>query len=265
MSINRKFMRLIHSIALAAFVVLAFRASASAADEPVVLFHLPFDGDLKAKTIKGAASPVRFPEKPLFATGKNGLALILFNDKAWHLVYETRRNLNMSSGTVAFWIKPLAVEKKARNHAEIFRTGDENGLNMIRLRYASPTRERNGKFYGCLMAKRLRRTLLQVCSWRGSAEKDWKTGEWHHIMLVWDDLRGVALFFDGQSVVGPPTNNGPFVFFDMDAEMSLGPASVALDDFIIMDRPITPAVFADLTGTEYNGEPSKVIEYKYVE
>ena len=232
------------------------------ANGPKIIFHLPLDGNLRAAMAGGRAEPVLSPQRTDFVPGKKGQAVKLWNKPAWSLTYDTTKNLNLSAGTIAFWISPQpGQDKKLRT---VFSTGKEKNLNLIRLSYVSPEKGKNSSFQGYFMAKRLRPTQFQIGSWNNAAEKDWKIGDWHHVMLVWNDLRGVALFFDGQPVTGPPTNNGAFVFMDVALSMSLGPALVALDEFIILDGPVSPASFAKMTNTEYDQKPAESIEYKYV-
>ena len=264
-------MKTIIKTALVASIIYSFFHSPVDADEQnakdddraKIIFHLPFDENLNAKTQTGNGMPIKNQTNAHFVPGKKGKALILWDPNGWSLAYEIKNNLNSSSGTIAFWIMPL--EKKDEKHHLLFSTGKSKDQNLMYISYSSPTKTKGGKFIAIFSVKRLRPVRFQISSWGYKAENKWKKAEWHHVMLVWDELRGVALFFDGQPVTGPPTNNGPFVFLKSAFQMRLGPALVAIDDFLILDRPVNPADFAILTKTSFSKPPSKAIEYKYTE
>lgn len=260
--IGQTFLSILMTAALLLMPAEVVSAVEPSAGGPKIIFYLPLDGNLNAAMAGGRAEPVLSPPRTAFVPGKKGRAVKLWNDPAWSLTYETKKNLHLSAGTIAFWISPQP--EPGKNLRTIFTTGKEKDLNLIRLSYLSPEKGKNGSFHGYLMAKRLQPTCFQVNSWNNAAEKNWKIGDWHHIMLVWNDLRGVALFFDGQAVTGPPTNNGAFVFMDPASHLALGPALVALDEFIILDGPVSPASFAKMTATEFDKIPVEAIVYQYV-
>lgn len=240
------------------------RTKDKSADAPKLLFHLSFDeGSLTATGAGGPVNPLAAPKAPTFEDGRRGKALCLSPARDWRIVYPTKGRLDLDAGTISWWVKyPRDFPERPRG--DLFQTGDAKTHNAITVRFHWARRRKAGFWFVTYFhAKRLRPVRFTIMDWYGRSVGKWKPGEWHHVMIVWDTLRGVALYYDGKSVAGPPTNNGPFVFLEASPEMVFGPANLSVDEFRIYDRPLTPADLARMTGLPRADNLPKEMKVKY--
>jgi hypothetical protein len=251
-----------------AFFMIAFsfclmHAADASEEEPKVLFYLSCDNTLEAKTGSVILNPLEKSEVTAsYVKGKKGEALKLYGAVQPYR-YSTEKSLNIKSGTIAFWLK-IPEETPIAKSDLVFQTGKKEDFNRIEMRFSAPFRGKKAKFYINFNVKRMRPETFSMCSWGQAQENKWKPDEWVHVIVVWDDLQGVALFYNGQQVVGPPGNNGVFAIMPKAGTIDFGPAWAIIDELYIFDRPVSPARFAEISGTKFDIPPVSVIKYMYV-
>lgn len=237
--------------------------AASSEDGPKVLFYLSCDNKLEARTGNDVIFPLeKGAAAASYVKGKKGEALKLYGALQPYS-YSTEKSLNIKSGTIAFWLR-IPEEPPAAKSDLIFQTGRKEDFNRIEMRFSAPVQGGKAKFYTNFNVKRMRPETFSMCSWGQGQENKWKPGEWVHVIAVWDDLQGVALFYNGQQVVGPPGNNGVFAIMPKGDSMDFGPAWAIIDELYIFDMPVSPARFAEITGTKFDSSPASAITYMYV-
>ena len=145
-----------------------------------------------ARGAGGPIEPVSAPKAPAFEEGKRGEALRMSPERAYEIAYPTKGNLDLNAGTISWWVKyPADFCDRARG--DLFRTGDKDSCNAITVRFHWTTRRKAGFwFIAYFHAKRLRRVRVAAMDWQSRVVSKWRPGEWHHVMIVWDTLRGVT-------------------------------------------------------------------------
>jgi hypothetical protein len=239
------------------------QVAASSEEEPKVLFYLSCDNTLEAKTGNDILNPLeKSAGTASYVKGKKGEALKLYGALQPYR-YSAEKSLNIKSGTVAFWLR-IPEEAPTAKSDLVFQTGKKEDFNRIEMRFSAPAQGNKAKFYTNFYVKRMRPEAFSMCSWGQAQENKWKLGEWIHVIVVWDDLQGVALFYNGQQVVGPPGNNGVFAIMPKADTMDFGPAWAIIDELYIFDRPVPPSRFAEISGTKFDVPLVSVITYMYV-
>ncbi len=228
--------------------------------ETEILFYLSCDDTLDAQVSKETLKPLKQEMKASYAQGKKGQGLKLWGSKRPYK-YSSKKSLNITSGTIAFWLK--VPEKLSKTwFGSIFQTGKKKDCNRIDIKLY-PASKKKTMLYTYFYGKRLKPVSFVLSSWGQKAEKKWQPGDWVHVIVIWDELKGVAVFYNGQKVVGPPTNNGPFAIMSKSDSISLGPTTAIIDELYILNKPVSPAEFAKITKTDFKEPPVSVITYNY--
>ncbi|MBL8992644.1 MAG: hypothetical protein JNM63_04840, partial [Spirochaetia bacterium] len=189
-----------------------------------LLFYLDFNQGLRPRTATGG-SDVLAAFKP--AKGVFGEAL----EASEPVVIPLIKNLEPKKGAVSFHIRPSADLGSVATDLALF-----DGTEHIRLRWLGKTKTL------CFMTGA---TLPEVgFRWQyGSvtAGREWKSGEWHQVVLQWDAALGTkSLWIDGRSVYETKTefiNPG----YTGNKTMSLGQKNLTLafDEFCVWNRNLS--------------------------
>lgn len=239
------------------------QVAASSEEAPKVLFYLSCDNTLEAKAGGDILEPLeKSGATASYVKGKKEGALKLYGTVQPYR-YSTEKSFNIKSGTIAFWLR-IPEEAASVKSDSIFQTGRKEDFNRIEMKFSAPSRGKKAKFYTNFNVKRMRPETFSMCSWGQAQENKWMPGEWIHVIVVWDDLQGVALFYNGQQVIGPPGNNGVFAIMPKAGTMDFGPACAIIDELYIFDRPVAPAQVAEITGAKFSLSPVSEIKYMYV-
>ncbi len=228
-----------------AIVVLS---TVAAAQEPEVLFYLPFDGSANAAYSAGetpmggrAANDVLLYEvEGQFAEGLVGQGQLF--DKAG-IEYLSEGNINQARGTLALW-------------AMINWDGTRDDIYCT--------------FFGLkgwgLLYKYTNQTIMTFGWIKSDAQyhygctagiEHWKAGDWHHIAITWDAPVGVRrLYLDGELAAEgeiPSTHPGE-KHMVVGSSFGANPARAVLDEVYIWDQPLTAEQIAAVHQSGLNGE-----------
>lgn len=217
--------------------------AAGAQEEPELLFYLPFDGQTNARVAAGNPAPAVVNGPGRFDTGRFGQAL-LCGDGETLLSFESEGNIDLHSGTIAFWVKGLNWSPNSgRGHPNVFfewgNEGDEPwvlfyriiGHHSVLLRCQSDATHAGA---------------VGVATGRGTTPP-WYPGEWHHLCGSWKDGE-MRIYLDGvlydsvRDVPAPEGIDGLFKVGDQTwNQPQLGDprnAQTLLDEFRIYDAPL---------------------------
>ena len=218
-----------------------------------VLFHVPFDGDLKPAAAKGEAAP-RFtpaagqPAAPRFAPGIKGQAFD--TGTGGRISYPTAGNFHDARGTLTFWVKRTGPEIKDRYtfHLVDWANADGTWVYVYRWEWHAGINVLHGKGGSGDIGVQL----------PGSADD----GAWHFVTFTWEGthVRGTL---DGKS-------DSAAEKFDFPAQQfrgfSVGDAGGAahprlIDEVRVFDEPLSAAeikaMYRELAGV--TTEPALVI------
>ena len=144
-----------------------------------VLFYLPFEDQVVARQAKGKKEP-NAAKGIKYVEGIKGRAL--YSDDETYLSYSMKDNLNKKQGSIELWIKPDWDVDDGESY-RIFHEGF--------FVHSQPN---------CLgLSKWLNRLYLSVSSpdHHYAYIPDWRKGEWHQIVLTWDNQKGAWIYVDG--------------------------------------------------------------------
>ena len=162
---------------IGAFAAGLVTLTASASD--CLLFHADFNDTLKAVKAAGADTMTAFggaAATDRFVEGRDGKGLLIGNKEAKNQFYATlpgAKNIDMAQGSISFWVKPLDWTGKSKNFNMFVSANQVGGNNFYVYKYS----DQNMGF--CSINNK--KSQLKVFNpWK------WKTGEWHHLVYVWD-------------------------------------------------------------------------------
>lgn len=201
---------------------------------PRTLLHIPFDGTADAGYCAFAGAGTCYVDVS-FKPGKKGQAAEVGSDRhPCGLSIQAPRVLDTRRGSLALWYQPL------------WDPGDRAEQGVTRT-IATDARESNdvGHFWLTLARNAIH------AAWRGRRAEGvsaplskWTKGSWHHIVLTWDEDKGLSLYVDGQ--LGGTRElrwrlPGSDVLYLGANRRGLNRAGGLLDEFYLYDRALTPA------------------------
>ena len=205
------------------FAIIAL-SHANAAD---ILMHCPFDNALEAKYAAGRREGLARTEA--YVPGKIGQAVHI-NSADAEIVYSPEGNIDKAKGSIELWVKCNWEPDSKTQHAFFWENGPRKaGFNCIWIwKYGNSIRfdVRDPKD-----------------SYATASIKDWKPGEWHHIVATWDCTKGIALYFDGElkrerKTTWKAQNHGCIHIGNRPVNKM--PAQTAIDELVIYANSLTP-------------------------
>ena len=204
-------------------VLTSLSPAALSAEMPLKLLHLSFEDDQWVEFSKSGSE--LYCDYPNLVKGRkgNGASVSRTGETG---VIEAADNIDQEQGTISFWYKPGAETSLDQDY------GLFSSDSMIvwlwrhaggRLRFdVSP------KIYGVTDASQ------------------WKPGKWVHVTCTWDHTKGIEIYVDGELKTqkeatwgASKTNNLTVGLRTHRTGTDL--ANGVFDEFIIYDRPLTPA------------------------
>ncbi len=175
-------------IILPALIAGARTAPAADVIEPELLFQASFDR-LTANADLAQGNPESTLTESLELRARPGVighCLILEDDEQCR--YEVKDNLDMSAGTVSFWVKPANWTGADRRYEMFWRVADSG----FRLYVDKDDKEEVVRFY-CAFGTRGEPDFRQYFV---LGQAHWDTETWHKIDATWDATH-MALYVDG--------------------------------------------------------------------
>jgi len=232
-----------------------------------VIFYAPFEGKYEPVVANGDAAP--FVARYLYYAkeGKVGQCLHMKPRGKYSstLIYHGLGNMYAERGSVAFWFRPTW---RAGDHA-ILGGSSFTGPSILTVSTVEPA-----FYYGrCFLYMVRRKSFFQFIipqppggfgDYQGlnyqEAIKNWKAGEWHHILFVWDKTKGVRFYDNGvpkfsswgkaRLVTRTPDK---ISFGRIVTNKVLGQGYEQFyDEFLVFDRPVTDAEIPDLMAARYD-------------
>ena len=205
---------------------LASGAGTVGAAEPKLLLHFGFDGTVKPVKALGRHEPVQAPEDPRFVRGPQGQAVLLEKER---IVCEREGNLELSAGTVLFWMQPVGWSPdQATDTYEWTFAAAGTGAEGDRLQFFKLPQPMLGFFMG------QEGHVKQL--WHKVGE--WEADQWRFFGLTWGTGR-MRLFVNGRRVAETsiadeniPVDTGPVL--RLQAHLP-----VAFDELRIYDAPLS--------------------------
>lgn len=193
-----------------------------------LLLHLPLDGSVQP-TVGGGVPEVEGTAQ--FQPGRVGQALVV-GDGAAQLVLKREGNVQTDAGSVALWVKPLDWSGNDDKFHVFFEAKDPGWLLVYK--YLDPD---TGLLL--LMSDNVAEHGWQVIR---RPIKDWKPGEWHHVVATWDRTAAM-LYVDGVAatpLIRPPVPSiATDVFYIGDRPWHVERKALSLiDEIYIFERPI---------------------------
>jgi hypothetical protein len=233
---------------LAMIAVAAMIATPALAQEPQLLFHADFEGDLTAEVAAGEAEAALLRraededeaiEQIERTDGVVGQAVVTEEE---YVRYPAGANLNAEAGTVEVWVKPIDWTGDDELFHVFFKTNNRNPGWLILYKYQKTEDDRGISrsltFYvgGDPGEERVRRLMVP------KTRVDWQPGTWHHVAGTWQNGRA-RLYIDGAMVredTGGAVPDGPFSQLNFGQPWGgPGPRTTAIDEARIYDAPLS--------------------------
>jgi hypothetical protein len=203
-----------------------------------LLFYCPFDGSADAAFAAGDKTAKCFPA-PEFQSGVRGQALLIGGapkESARRVSFSSEKNINLSGGTLSFWMNPLDWDGSGKGMNVIIQSGDSKNDFMV-YKYWS---DDNFIFLHGPPAR----------GWTMATDRmdGWKKGRWRHVAAVWGPAE-VKLFIDGNMVCATKTRfpfepAAPLKPLQIGLESAIGKSLI--DELRIYDRQLTPSEISAL-------------------
>ncbi len=206
-----------------------------------IIFRLDFENSADAVHAEGDSSPLEIVGNLKFKDGIRGRALVSGKDGA-AVQYHSRKNFNMTQGSVAMWIKPIDWQ------------GERDGRQLVRLFRQYEPSSSDGRIE--IQAARWHQPWLRFSFYcqkypgSGSAvlfypgSRNWKNGEWRHITGTWDAEGIFTLYVDGERIrelpLLKPLSKEHFRGEFFTVGNSDADEHTAISDFSIWARPLNP-------------------------
>ncbi len=151
------------------------------------IFYCNFD-DTVTPVIAAGAKTFKTENTPTFRPGLRGKALLIGMDekKIRHGVsYSHEKNLDWTSGTISFWVKPLNWN------------GTDTGF--FAPFFSAWAGKNNFYIYKYFTGESLYFMRGELGFWLFAQFRpgEWKAGEWHHVICSWDPVQ-LSMYIDGQ-------------------------------------------------------------------
>jgi hypothetical protein len=217
------------------------------AQEPELLFRVTFD-DLTANAQVAKGNPKCSLSRDLGLTAREGFnkrtALVLGDGE--DCAYEIKGNLDLSSATLSFWVKPHNWDDTEGRYKKFFQVLDVEGGVPFGLYIDSPNQPGSARVVmqqGAIGAPGSK--LLQL-----NGKADWRARKWHKIDVTWDQ-RSLAIYVNGrlgerqeiQGITFPKLEQGQFhlvpIFHHGDGTYHNGKDRSVIDDFEIYSGPLS--------------------------
>lgn len=205
-----------------------------------ILFHCSFDGTLEPAIQKGEKG-FDGTASPEFTEGlKGGKALVTSNTQ--NATYPIEGNLNLTQGTIKFWVMPMdwsGNENLFHHFLRVLESGDGQDtqarqFSLILYRFID---WRSVVAFG--MAGELTGSnLLQI-----PMADTWVPKQWHQIVFTWDK-EGASLYVDGEGrtqryLQGPPDTLAAKRFIVGGPYFIENKTQTAIDELYILNRKLS--------------------------
>lgn len=179
-----------------------FAQSGHAVSKQDVLFYAPLDGSLKAQVAGGAADPVQGTSQASFVQGRSGQGL-LAGGSGSAVRYATEGNLELESGSVCLWVKPVdwGMDSYLRHFFEMRQApsasspGTESFLWLYRFF--------NYSVFWLAQQDTYRREFHRLTPASGDeggfVSYQWEPQAWGHWLACWSGNQ-MSLYIDGEHV-----------------------------------------------------------------
>jgi len=230
-------------------MLLIFAGQARGLSKEDILFYLPMDGSADAQISTGDAK-ARIYGKLEFAEGKRGKGYLAGGPEC-ALGYFSEKNISVTAGTVAMWVKPLgwSHSKKSRNPDMRwwFRAGEANDARGVG----------EGSFLWLYKLKAhvpvywlVQHDYRQRAFYYTGTQSAWKSGKWMHIAGTWSGPV-MRLYVNGRRT-GTARTPTPTVLRNFGRRFMIGAPSWAkrpdcvIDEVYILRRPLCEAEMLSL-------------------
>lgn len=205
--------------------------------ENSVKFLAHFDNDLQPE-FSSATQPIVSINARLNSAGKWGKSLELTGQS--HLAIPAEKILDPRKGTITFWLRPLWDEKDTKSHVLMSMRWRDSRNGYFALSHGWWEPAGNGRVYFIL------NNQFNV----GASEKSpLKSGEWHHIALVWRGGKDgkIKLYVDGKLLTyqnysfEPTFTPTGYIYLGSDIATTEGKdrrADALFDELVIYDRDL---------------------------
>ncbi|RRJ97312.1 hypothetical protein Ga0100231_001780 [Opitutaceae bacterium TAV4] len=222
-------------------LLLAFTAPAATTTStaPRILFHLDFETGFTARAPNAPGGTIALAQTtgtPTLVPGKRGQAAHFGPGQV--LAYPATGNLDKTHGSLAVWLQApqdgLGPAGSSDRHTLFREDGPYTGRNTNTLWI--------WQHLGRGLRADMRDPRDRYIYMNTSAT--WKKGEWHHIVITWDNTRGTQAYVDGEWVaqsVATQWTPKPYERFFIGAADARGlhPWDAAIDELTIYDRELT--------------------------
>lgn len=254
----------VSALAIALFAVgFSTMAFAQQQQPATVLFRASFDQGLAAEKSGGAAEPTNTDRRPTTVPGRRGNAVRF--EQGQVLRYENKGSINKTRGSLAVWVQ--APFDGMGPLDEPWRTIlKEDGPNDI---------GSGGLWFWFHPGSNMRFDVRDPDDryLNFPMFTDWKKGEWHFVVVNWDNTRGTEAYLDGRYATisggdsGRPTSWKPIDFdaFFLGAFSATGEQAWqgAIDEVTFYDRPLSTQEVGELYAS-YAGPVRVTIPDPYV-
>ncbi|MDD5704380.1 MAG: DUF6067 family protein [Kiritimatiellae bacterium] len=215
-----------------------------------VLFYAPFDGTTDGRIAQGSKA-LTATTTATFVEGRAGKA-VLVGGPGSELRYATAGNLDINAGSVAMWIKPVGWDKTDTYMRFYFRLhdvvpsgpGDSGDFVWLYKSFIYPA-------LWLVQQDTYHREFYTVMPASGDAggkvSLELPDGQWGHLIATWSGNQ-MAMYVNGQFVganyvptphlIGHPAKD--FIIGGKNLRDN-GVPDTAIDEVLILDRPVKPA------------------------
>ena len=195
-----------------------------------LLYHATFDNTLKPARSAGSGELSAFgPAAKRFGTGvmNQGLRIGVNGSDKFYAVLPPAGIIDHKQGSISFWFKPENWAGSCKDF-NIFVSGSQKNNHFYIYKYGAPT------FGFCTIA-------AGKATFRPVTSASWKTGEWHHITVVWNkDYQ--RLYLDSKPVMTAARSLAaePFTVLYLGSRLwAVEKGTSILDELKIFNRPLS--------------------------
>lgn len=216
-------------------------SSLSLAEENDILFYVSFNGSPHADIAKGNKTAAF--KDITYTEDKFGEAVVISQRPAvaeglanGYVNFETKDNLNLLEGTIEMWVKPIDWAGNEETEMMFFdcTTYQQEVEGQLRILKKGSTVQ----FFIGKLGGRGTTTVTDI--------KNWKQGEWHHVVTTWKKEGEVEIYIDGEikakgQIPGELFPTGLGARFSIGCHYAPIPAEkhTAIDEVYIYKRDLT--------------------------